>query len=69
MPSEELAGQQSHAPELCRVSGYRRTGCLNWARPDLWGAWLGDHWAYPEADCEQPLSLGVMRFWPEISSL
>ena len=33
MPYEEPAGQQS------QVRSYRRTGCLNWARPGLWGAW------------------------------
>ncbi len=21
---------------------------MNCARPDLWGAWLGNRWAYPE---------------------
>jgi len=23
---------------------------VNRARPGLWGAWLGNRWAYPEAD-------------------
>ena len=27
---------------------HRGTGCVNCARPDLWGAWLGNRWAYPE---------------------
>jgi len=27
---------------------YRGTGCVNCARPDLWGAWSGNRWAYPE---------------------
>ncbi|HKZ80401.1 MAG TPA: hypothetical protein VJ124_19150, partial [Pyrinomonadaceae bacterium] len=26
----------------------RGTGCTNCARPDLWGAWLGNRWAYPD---------------------
>lgn len=27
---------------------HRGTGCVNCARPDLWGAWLGNRCAYPE---------------------
>lgn len=50
MITESTCGQHSHASESCRYSDYRRTGCPNWTRPDLWGAWTGDRWAYPEAD-------------------
>jgi len=42
---------------------YRGTGCVNCARPDLWGAWSGNRWAYPEdsAVLVGPLLTGVPR--------
>jgi len=27
---------------------------VNRARPGLWGAWLGNRWAYPEAEVRYP---------------
>jgi RNA-directed DNA polymerase len=34
-----LQGHQCAASESCRHSDFRRTGCVNCARPGLWGAW------------------------------
>src|SRR5437867_4264587 len=48
--SEWSVGQHSDAPELCRHSGSRGTGCVHYARPGLWGGRLGNHRLYPEAD-------------------
>src|SRR5438093_1322198 len=49
-----MQGSKSDAPEWCRDSGYRGTGCVNCARPGLWGGREGNHRLYPEGDRQQP---------------
>jgi RNA-directed DNA polymerase len=61
----DLQGSHRSAPEPCHGSGARGTGCVNRARPGLWGGRLGNHRLYPAGDgFQRPLR---SRFQPRLT--